>query len=150
VKSWREKKLYKQKWKFTSDQKIPSCFSQIFRNKMCQWWSNQLEFKGMGEFPPFFFNQWAFLSLIKYIHVIVRLMECMLHRRGRRGSHCIVVGFTTNYTTSAYPLWCCELESRSGQGVQHYVIKFVVDLRLVGGFLQVLRFPPPIKLTATI
>jgi hypothetical protein len=34
--------------------------------------------------------------------------------------------------------------------IQHYVIKFVSDLRQVGGFLQVLRFPPPIKLTATI
>ena len=33
---------------------------------------------------------------------------------------------------------------------QHYVIKFVSDLRQVGGFLLVLRFPPPIKLTATI
>jgi hypothetical protein len=27
---------------------------------------------------------------------------------------------------------------------------FVSDLRQVGGFLQALRFPPPIKLTATI
>ena len=34
--------------------------------------------------------------------------------------------------------------------IQHYVIKFVSDLRQVGGFLCVLRFPPPIKLTATI
>jgi len=29
----------------------------------------------------------------------------------------------------------CEFESRSGRGVQHYVIKFVSDLRQVGGFL---------------
>jgi len=29
-------------------------------------------------------------------------------------------------------------------------IKFVSDLRQVGGFLQVLRFPSPMKLTATI
>ena len=36
-----------------------------------------------------------------------------------------------------------ELESWSGRGVQHYVIKFV------SGFLWVLRFPPPLKLTAT-
>jgi hypothetical protein len=28
------------------------------------------------------------------------------------------------------------------------VIKFVSDLLQVGGFLRVLRFPPPIKLTA--
>ena len=34
--------------------------------------------------------------------------------------------------------------------IQHYAIKFVSDMRKVGGFLRVLRFPPPIKLTATI
>jgi hypothetical protein len=34
--------------------------------------------------------------------------------------------------------------------IQHYVIKFVSDLRQVGGFLRFLRFPPPMKLTATI
>ena len=34
--------------------------------------------------------------------------------------------------------------------IQHYGIKFVSDLRQVGGFLRVLRFPPAIKLTATI
>jgi len=31
--------------------------------------------------------------------------------------------------------------------IQHYVIKYVSDLRQVGAFL---RFPPPINLTATI
>jgi hypothetical protein len=34
--------------------------------------------------------------------------------------------------------------------IQHYVINFVSDLQQVCGFLRVLRFPPPIKLTATI
>ena len=34
--------------------------------------------------------------------------------------------------------------------IQHYVIKFVSDLRQVGGFLCVFRFPSPIKLTAMI
>jgi hypothetical protein len=34
--------------------------------------------------------------------------------------------------------------------IQHYVIKFVSNLQQVGDFLRVLRFPPPIKLTATI
>jgi hypothetical protein len=32
--------------------------------------------------------------------------------------------------------------------IQHYVIKFVSDLWQVSRFLRVLRFPPPIKLTA--
>ena len=31
--------------------------------------------------------------------------------------------------------------------IQHYVLKFVSDLRQLGGFLLVLRFPSPIKLT---
>ena len=34
--------------------------------------------------------------------------------------------------------------------MQHYVIKAVSNLRQVGGLLRVPRFPPPIKLTATI
>ena len=34
------------------------------------------------------------------------------------------------------------------RGVQHYVMKFVSDLRQVGGFLRVLRFSPPIELTS--
>ena len=32
--------------------------------------------------------------------------------------------------------------------LMHYVIKLVSDLQQVGGFLRVLRFPPPIKRTA--
>jgi hypothetical protein len=34
--------------------------------------------------------------------------------------------------------------------IQHYVIKFVSDLRQVDVFLRVIRFSPPLKLTATI
>jgi hypothetical protein len=34
--------------------------------------------------------------------------------------------------------------------IQHYVIKFVSDVRQGGGFLRVVRFPPPIKLTPAI
>jgi hypothetical protein len=52
----------------------------------------------------------------------------------------MVVGFTTTNSISAYHQWCCEFESPSGRGVQHYVIKFVSDLWQVGCFLRVLRF----------
>jgi hypothetical protein len=34
--------------------------------------------------------------------------------------------------------------------IQYNMRKFVSDLRQVGGFPRVFRFPPPIKLTATI
>jgi len=71
-------------------------------------------------------------------------MLFLLLNWGRRDRDRMVVGFTTTYAISAYHHWCCEFESRPGQGVQHYVIKFVSDLR------QVLGFHPPIKLTATI
>ena len=67
-----------------------------------------------------------------------------------QGCDRMVVGFTITYAISAYNHKCCEFESRSGRGVQHYVIKFVSDLLQVSGFLWVLRFPPSIKLTATI
>jgi hypothetical protein len=69
---------------------------------------------------------------------------------GRRGRDRMGVGFTTTYAISGYRHWCCEYESRSGRGVQQYVIKFVSDLRQVGGFLRVLRYPPPIKLIDAI
>jgi hypothetical protein len=60
----------------------------------------------------------------------------------------MVVGFTTTYAISAYH-HICEFESHSSEvySIKRYVIKFVSDLRQVGGFL---RFPTPIKLTATI
>jgi len=70
--------------------------------------------------------------------------------RGHRGRDRLVVGFTTTYAISVYRHWCCEFESWSRWRVQHYVIKFDGDFRQVGGFIRVLRFPPPIKLTATI
>ena len=36
------------------------------------------------------------------------------------------------------------------QAIQHYLMKLVSDLRQVDGFLWVLWFPPPIKLTPMI
>ena len=77
-----------------------------------------------------------------------------LFYRGRHGRDRdrIVVGFTTTYAISAYPNNVVSLHLTHGEvySIQHYVIKFVSDLRQVGGFLGVLRFPQPIKLTATI
>ena len=40
--------------------------------------------------------------------------------------------------------------ARCTRYVQHYVMKLASDLRQVGGFFRVLRFPPPIKLTDMI
>ena len=79
-------------------------------------------------------------------------MRFYLPPGGPRGRDNMVVGFTNTYAISEYHHLCCEFESRSGEmySIQHYVIKLVSDMWQAGGFLLVLRFPPPIKLTATI
>ena len=48
------------------------------------------------------------------------------------------------------PITTGVVSSRSERDVQQYVIKLASDLLQVGGFLRVLRFPPPIKLNTTI
>jgi hypothetical protein len=48
----------------------------------------------------------------------------------------MVVGFITPFAISAYHHLRCSGEVYS---IHHYVIKFVSDLRLVGGFLWVLH-----------
>jgi hypothetical protein len=53
-----------------------------------------------------------------------------------------------SYSSWIYNYLCLSplmLQSWWGRVVQHYVIKFVSDLRQVGGFLRGLRFPPPNK-----
>jgi hypothetical protein len=72
--------------------------------------------------------------------------------KGCSGRDHMVVGFITTYIVCnrcLSPLaWVWILLRR---GVPNTTLcNKVCDLRQVGGFLQVLRFPPPIKLTATI
>ena len=57
--------------------------------------------------------------------------------RGRRGRDRIVVGFTATYAISTYYHCCCQIESRSGRGVEHFLIKFVRDFRQVDGVSRV-------------
>jgi len=45
---------------------------------------------------------------------------------------------------------CSNLVYGEEYSNQHYVIKFVSDVRQDSGFLRVLRFHPLIKLTSTI
>jgi hypothetical protein len=55
---------------------------------------------------------------------IILIYSDVIQRRDRRSRDRMVVGFTTIFAISAYHHCCCEFESRSGRGVQHYVIKF--------------------------
>ena len=86
---------------------------------------------------------------LRVFEIIYFYLYCL--GAGRHGRDRMVVGFTTTCAIRAYHHESCEFEPVHGEVylIQHYVIKFVSNLRQVDGFLQVLRFPPPIKLTAT-
>ena len=86
-------------------------------------------------------NKLVFLRDFDVVLLSMQTRDC-------RGLDRMVVGFTTIYAISAYHHWCCEFESRSGRGEQHYVIKFVSDRSVI--FSRSSGFPPQINLTATI
>jgi len=75
-----------------------------------------------------------------------------MHIRGRLGSDRMEVGFTTTCAISVISTKVVSPNPVQGDvySIQNSVTQFVSDLRQVGGFLQALRFPPLIKLTATI
>jgi len=72
-------------------------------------------------------------------------------KKGHRGLDCVVVDL--QLSVQSVPITTKVVNSnllmaRCTQLIQLDVIKFVSDLQQVGGFLRVLQFPPPIKLTA--
>ena len=72
----------------------------------------------------------------------------MLHR-GCCGRDRMVVGFATTCAISAFTTEIVSSNPVHGEvySIQCYAIKFVSDLRQVGGLL---RFPSPIKVTIMI
>ena len=72
-------------------------------------------------------------------------MHLQRDRRGRDSIWLLDLQLSVLVTTN-------DLTSNTGHGevysIQHYLIKFVNDLRQVSGFLQVRQFPPPINVTA--
>ena len=95
------------------------------------------------------------MTVIELLILIYKRVSAI--NRGRCGHDRMVVGFTTTFVhvpVQSVPITTKVVSSNPTHGevfsIQHYVIKFVSDLWKIGGFLQVLRFPPQIKLTATI
>ena len=70
-----------------------------------------------------------FLWIVHFWLLLRYSLTFIFYLRGRRWRNRMVVGFTTTYAIRAYHHWCCEFESLSGRGVQHYVIKFVAKGR---------------------
>jgi hypothetical protein len=68
---------------------------------------------------------------------------CMQPAGGRRSRERMVFGFTTTYAISTYLILWVRISIRA-------MCTPLCDLRQVGGFRQVLRFPPQIKPMAMI
>ena len=93
-------------------------------NNLILLWTNHLNFLdivGIDEIILFSIltNKYAVSSTYSKINVPPWPL------RGHHDRDRMVIGFTTTYAISADHHWCWEFESQSGQGVQHYVIKFV-------------------------
>ena len=87
------------------------------KSAVCSIWCFQLGIL------PFEFWRYAIHVYIKsYCQRLDKSCNCRTNNSWDR----MVVGFTTTYAFCAYLHCCCEFESRSGRGIQHYVIKFVV------------------------
>ena len=97
---------------------------------------------------------WLRVKYKLYIFSWLPLQKNIKNCRGCWGHdrHCVVVGFTNTCAVSAYHHRVMSSNPVHGEvySIQHYMIKFVSDLRHVGGFFRVLWFPSPIKLTAKI
>ena len=98
----------------------------------------------------------SFIIFIYFLLQFLLIISYIADRIDDRGAVMVVIAWLldiqlpvqsvsiTTTVVSSNPAHC------KVYSIQHYVIKFVSYLLQVGGFLWVLRFPPPIKLTATI
>ena len=74
--------------------------------------------------------EFVFIDLLLLFLCICCLQSCLSHLSQGTAVAVIVwqvvVGFTTTYASNAYHHLCCKFESRSGRGVQQYVINLSV------------------------
>ena len=85
------------------------------------------------------------------LHVRQLLLSLQTIEGGGRRDRDLVWKLHFQFPVQSVPITTNVVSSNLVHGdvysIQHYVMKFVSDLRQVGGFL---RFTPPIKVTATI
>jgi hypothetical protein len=111
---------------------------------------------------------WIVYSLLPH-RISLTFICYLIHFRVRIGVFNATFNNITSFLGAVVDEWCLNLQllvqswaitsnvvisKKCAHGkvylILHSVIKFVSDLWQVGGFLWVLWFPPPIKLTATI
>ena len=100
--------------------------------------------------------QWKHCMVQWFDQIFLNLLFLLFPKsnRGHHGRDRMVVGFTTTLYLCNQCQSPLRLSSNPVHGevssIQHYVIKFVSDLWQVSGFLRVVQFPQPIKMTSTI
>ena len=90
----------------------------------------------------FIFHSLSLNNDLSHFWFKICIRQAINRLRGRHGLSRMIVGITTTCAINVFHLYV--VRSNPTQAIQHYVIEFV------SGFLQVLRYPPPIKLTANI
>ena len=99
----------------------------------------------------------AFFPLFQIFNIITDVFFCLTRFKKDGPSWTVVMikwQLDLKLPMQSVPITTNVVGSHPAHGavymIQQYVIVFSSDLRQVGGFLRVFRFPPPIKLTATI
>jgi hypothetical protein len=93
-------------------------------------------------------SHWPIMFSIRTSLLIVTISLCEIRGQSWPWSYgSWIYNYLCNQCLSPLMLWV-RISIR--ERCTLYVIKFVSDLRQVCSFLRVLRFPPPITLTATI
>ena len=96
---------------------------------------------------PYIFCTFRFKTILNHRSNILQIYA----NQSRGSSYVVVCSWDLQQPVKSVPITINVVGSNPVHGevysIQHYVIKFVSDLRQVRSFLWVLRFPPPIKLT---
>jgi hypothetical protein len=109
-----------------------------------------------NRYLSFYWKKWLLIYFLFTVRLTNERVGVFLARRSVQHLvyDCICISNSPNDRIQSVPITTNVVSSNPVNGevysIQQYVIKFVNDLRHIGGFLRVLWFPPPIKLTTWI
>ena len=130
-------------WFFsTEDENLPSNFPQYMHVKNVWTLLNKIShFWGPWLSNPMLTNKGIFSpNLLMWTNLNSHLFYWLASSTDRPLNTCWTVSWETIALSGIFITVYCHGEVYS---TQHYVIKFVSDLRHFSGFLYVFRFPPP-------